>query len=103
MRTEHWFASSAPVQEKQRRFRRQLTLTGYGLLGAAFILLPIADHLSKGAMAIYAVVLLVVMAVWFVWGIVVTVRHAVEGRKEVREWKATGDRRGRATEPDTRS
>ncbi|ADU48584.1 hypothetical protein Intca_2074 [Intrasporangium calvum DSM 43043] len=73
------------------------------MLAAAFILLPLADHLPDRALAIYVGVLLVAMAAWFVWGIVAIVRHAMEGRKEVREWKATRDRRGRATEPDTRS
>lgn len=103
MQSEDWFSPSAPLQERQRRFRRKLTITGYGVLAAAFVLLLLRDHISNVALAIYAVVLLLVLAAWFVWGIAMTVRHAVEGRKEVRQWKATRDPRGRAREPDTRS
>lgn len=103
MKTEEWFAPSAPLQDKQRRFRRQVTLTANGLLAAAFILLPLADHISDRGLAIYVGVLLVTMAAWAVSVLVVNVRHAIEGRKEVREWKATRDHGGRAAEPDTRS
>ena len=103
MNGEDWFAASAPLQEKQRRFRRKLTLSGVALLAAVFVLLPFREHIPVRVLAVYVGTVLVVLAAWFVWCIVVTVRLAIEGRKEVREWKVTRDPVGLETEPDTRS
>lgn len=103
MNSGDWFAASAPLQEKQRRFRRDLTLSGYGWLAAVFVLLPFREHIPVRVLAVYVGVVLVVLAAWLVWGLVVTVRLAMEGRKEVGEWKATRDHLGPGTEPDTRS
>lgn len=91
-----WFTTSTSLRDRKRRLNRVLVLGGYGFIAAAAAPALFARSAPKIVTLIYVTVLIGGLAIWLVATLVVIVRHALEGRREVREWqsghnRATGD------------